>query len=114
MKWRGHESVRRGLRDSKITPEFIASGHSNVSITTPSFKKEKRFTDTNSVIHPSSRSNVGEVKPSRSNNAPAIMGDYLASASQKENIVSREPTTVTKLIQQLINSSFFPTLDNGL
>ncbi|CAL9217285.1 unnamed protein product [Arabidopsis halleri] len=93
VKWRGHESVRRGLRDSKITPEFIASGHSNVSNTTPSFKKEKRFTDTNSVIHPSSRSNVGEVKASRSNNVPATMGDYLASASQKENIVSREPTT---------------------
>ncbi|AAF97284.1 Putative protein kinase [Arabidopsis thaliana] len=93
VKWRGHESVRRGLRDSKVTPEFIASGNSNVSLTTPSFKKEKRFTDTNSVIHPSSRSNVGEVKPSRSNNVPATMGDYLASSSQKENIVSRAPAT---------------------
>jgi len=108
VKWRGHESVRRGLRDSKITPEFIASGNSNVSLTTPSFKKEKRFTDTNSVIHPSSRSNVGEVKASRSNNVPDTMGDYLASSSQKENIVSREPATVTNSLTLL-----FLHLDNG-
>lgn len=101
MKWRGHESVRRGSRDSKATPEFMASGHSNVLITTPAaFKKQS---GTNSVIHPivkatwnnkneSSRSNVGA---SRSNNVSVTMGDYLSSSSQKENIVSREPTKVT-------------------
>ncbi|EOA39920.1 hypothetical protein CARUB_v10008607mg [Capsella rubella] len=94
VKWRGHESVRRGSRDSKITPDFIASGHSNVSINTPAFKKEKPFSDTNSLIHPSSRSNVGEVKASsRSNNVPVTVGDYLASSSQKENVALREPTT---------------------
>lgn len=125
MKWRGHESVRRGLKD-KATPEFIASGHSNASITTPAFKKEngrydreKRFSDTNSMIHPSitatwnknesSRSSVAEVKASRSNNVPVAVGDYLTSSSQKENVACREPTTVTELIQ-LINSFFFPIL----
>ncbi|XP_010478807.1 PREDICTED: probable serine/threonine-protein kinase At1g09600 isoform X2 [Camelina sativa] len=95
VKWRGHESVRRGSRDSKVTPDFIASGHSNVSINTPAFKKEKRFSGTNSVIHPSSRSNVGEVKASRSNNVPVTMEDYLASSSQKENVVSKQQPTKT-------------------
>ncbi|CAA7045294.1 unnamed protein product [Microthlaspi erraticum] len=107
VKWRGHESVRRGPRDSKITPEFIASGHSSLSINTPvGFKKDsgrydrgKRFSDSNSAIHPSvaatwnknessSRSNVGEVKASRSNN---VLGDYLSSSSQRENVPSRQP-----------------------
>ncbi|XP_009114785.1 probable serine/threonine-protein kinase At1g09600 [Brassica rapa] len=104
VKWRGHESARRGLRDSKITPEFLASGHSNVLINTPlGFKKPsgKRFADTKSMIHPSaawnknggSKSNVGEVRASRSNNVLSTMGDYLSSSSQKENVASRKPTT---------------------
>ncbi|CAH8371653.1 unnamed protein product [Eruca vesicaria subsp. sativa] len=105
VKWRGHESVvRRGLRDSKITPEFLASGYSNVSLNTPlGFKKEsgKRFANTNSMVHTSStwnkngssRSNVGEVRASRSNNVLVAMGDYLSSSSQKENVPSRVPTT---------------------
>lgn len=118
VKWRGHESVRRGSRDSKATPDFIASGHSNVSINTPAFKKEngryergQHFSDTNSAVHPrataawntnqSSRSNVGEENASRSNNVPVAMGDYLSSSSQKENVVTREPTRVSGLIQQL-------------
>lgn len=106
--------MRRGSRDSKVTPEFIASGHSNLSINTPvGFKKDngrydrgKRFSDSNSAVHPSvtaawnknesSRSNVGEVKASRSNN---VLGDYLSSSSRKENVPSRQPTTVTRLIQ---------------
>ncbi|CAN8290119.1 unnamed protein product [Cochlearia groenlandica] len=95
VKWRGHESVRRG---SRVTPEFIASGHSNMSINTPvGFKKEIRRYD-NSVIHPSiitatrngsSKSNVGEVKASLS----VTTGDYLSSSSQKENVASIQPTT---------------------
>ncbi|KAF2593801.1 hypothetical protein F2Q70_00043339 [Brassica cretica] len=104
VKWRGHESARRGLRDSKITPEFLASGHSNVLINTPlGFKKSsgKHFADTKSMIHPSaawnknggSKSNVGEVRASRSNNVLVTMGDYLSSSSQKENVASRKPTT---------------------
>ncbi|KAG2270711.1 hypothetical protein Bca52824_065266 [Brassica carinata] len=108
VKWRGHESARRGGRDSKVTPEFMASGHSNVSINTPyGFKKEngrgKLFSASSSVIHPSltatlnknktSRSSVGEVRANRSNNVPVITGGYSSSSSQKESVPSREPTT---------------------
>ncbi|CAH8355003.1 unnamed protein product [Eruca vesicaria subsp. sativa] len=108
VKWRGHESARRGARDSKVTPEFMASGHSNVSINTPyGFKKEngrgKLFSATSSVIHPSltptlnrnksSRSSVGEVRANRSNKVPVISGGYSSSSSQKESAPSRETTT---------------------
>ncbi|KAF8116338.1 hypothetical protein N665_0019s0018 [Sinapis alba] len=110
VKWRGHESARRGVRDSKVTPEFMASGHSNVSINTPyGFKKEsgrydrgKLFSASSSVIHPSltatlnknisSRSNVGEGSANRSKNVPVTMEGYSSSSSQKENVPSREPT----------------------
>lgn len=112
VKWRGHESARRGGRDSKVTPEFMASGHSNVSINTPyGFKKEsgrydrgKLFSASSSMIHPSltatlnknksSRSNVGDLRANSSNNVPVTMGGYSSSSSQKENAPSREPTTV--------------------
>ncbi|KAJ0235566.1 Protein kinase superfamily protein [Hirschfeldia incana] len=112
VKWRGHESARRGGRDSKVTPEFMASGHSsNVSINTPyGFKKEsgrydrgKLFSASSSVIHPSftgtlnknksSRSNVGDVRANGSKDAPVTMGGYSSSSSQKESVQSREPTT---------------------
>ncbi|CAN8314145.1 unnamed protein product [Cochlearia groenlandica] len=73
-KWRGHESVRRG---SKVTSEF-----------------------TDSVIHPSvtatrnknesSKSNVGDVKSSRSNNNEP---GYISTCSQKENVAYRGTTT---------------------
>ncbi|KAG2304355.1 hypothetical protein Bca4012_063350 [Brassica carinata] len=116
VKCRGHDSARRGLRDSKITPEFLASGHSNLSINTPlGFKKEraKRFADTNSMIHPSatwnknggSRTDVGEVTASRSNNVLVTMGDYLSSSSQKENAPSRVPATIYNRKKNIMHCS---------
>lgn len=137
MKGRGPESVRRGSRDFKstvTTPEFIASGQSKVTITTERgnpqedsrtslrgetgrHNREKGYSHTNSMIHPSitatwsknesSRKNVVELKATRSSNVP-MTGRYL-SPSHKEDVAG-EPTTVIKSFRtglvQYITSSF--------
>ncbi|VVB08677.1 unnamed protein product [Arabis nemorensis] len=115
VKGRGPESVRRGSRDFKstvTTPEFIASGQSKATITTQedsrtgfkgemgSHDREKGYSHTNSVAHPSitatwsknesSRNNVVELKSTRSSNVP-MTGRYL-SPSHKEDVAG-EPTT---------------------
>ncbi|KFK32036.1 hypothetical protein AALP_AA6G191700 [Arabis alpina] len=115
VKGRGPESVRRGSRDFKstvTTPEFIASGQSKATMTTQEDSRtgfrgetgrrdrEKGYSHTNSVAHPSitatwsknesSRNNVVELKSTRSSNVP-MTGRYL-SPSHKEDVAG-EPTT---------------------
>lgn len=126
MKGRGPESVRRGSRDFKstaTTPEFVASGQPKDTTTTRRFNpqedsrtglrgetgrgdREKGFSHTNSMIHPSiaatwskndsSRNNVVELKATRSSNIP-MTGRYL-SPSHKED-VAVETTTVIKHLE---------------
>ncbi|CAA0394404.1 unnamed protein product [Arabidopsis thaliana] len=119
VKGRGPESVRRGSRDFKstaTTPEFVASGQSKDTITTKRFNpqedsrtglrgdRDKGFSHTNSMIHPSitatwsknesSRNNVVELKATRSSNVP-MTGRYL-SPSHKEDVAVQTTTTYVR------------------
>ncbi|XP_024009994.1 probable serine/threonine-protein kinase At1g09600 [Eutrema salsugineum] len=119
VKGRGPESVRRGSRDFKstvTTPEFIASGQSKVinpqedSRTglrgeTGRCDRDKGFSHTNSMIHPSitatwsknesSRNNVVELKATRSSNVP-MTGRYLSPSHKDDAAVEPTATYIRK------------------